>query len=510
MFKYRSQKQLSIFDFHTEFESNLDPNNRWVKMAKMLDWDKLAEVYAKNFSSNMGASSIDARIVIGALIIKHLEKKDDRGTIEAIQENPYMQFFLGLDHFTFKPVFDPSLFVYIRKRLGVEAFDAMNQTIISGALGSKPQSTDSKKNDGADNQDIRSDDASQSSSETAEKPVSNKGKLQLDATVCDAYIKYPTDLNLLNESREKAEELLDKLLKVVVVEKRPRTYRRVARRDYLNIAKKKNKSKKEIRKGIRQQLGYLKRDINHIRNLLNINQYAINVFNKQELMYWETIQELYRQQEQMYRTCTNRIEHRIVSIHQPFIRPMVRGKDGKKVEFGSKINASLVNGFARINQFDYEAFNEGTFLQDQVESYKDFFGFYPELVQTDDIYMSRDNRNYLKERGIRHTGRPLGRKPKKETQTRYQREKSKKEKNERNHIEGKFGQGKAGYDLNKIKARLADTHESWVASIVFVMNILRAMKDIFWQFFKKRFFYNYFQLKQTENLTPLYKMLKIA
>ena len=479
MFKYCSQKQLSIFDFHTEFESKLDPDNRWVKMAKALDWDKLAEVYAKNFSPNMGASSIDARVVIGALIIKHMEKKDDRGTIEAIQENPYMQFFLGLDHFTFKPVFDPSLFVYIRKRLGIEAFDAMNMAIISGALGIEPQNADNKDidnadskdvdnqankdADSADNQDVQSGDTPKSS-ETAEKPVPNKGKLQLDATVCDAYIKYPTDLNLLNESREKAEELLDKLLEFVVVEKRPRTYRRIARRAYLNIAKKKNKSKKEIRKGIRQQLGYLKRDINHIRNLLNINEYAIKVFDKRELMYWETIQELYRQQEQMYRTRTNRIEHRIVSIHQPFIRPMVRGKDGKKVEFGSKINVSLVDGYARINQFDYEAFNEGTFLQDQVEAYKNFYGFYPELVQSDDIYMSHDNRNYLKERGIRHTGRPLGRKPKKEAQTRYQREKSKKEKNERNHIEGKFGQGKAGYDLNKIKARLADTHESWVAS----------------------------------------------
>ncbi|MGI6572726.1 MAG: IS5 family transposase [Fermentimonas sp.] len=509
MFKYRSQKQLSIFDFHTDFESKLDPNNRWVKMAKMLDWDKLAEVYAKNFSPNMGASSIDARIVIGALIIKHLEKKDDRGTIEAIQENPYMQYFLGLDHFTFKPVFDPSLFVHIRKRLGNEAFDAMNQIVISGALGIEHQNADDKDVGDEGDGNVHPDDTSKSS-ESAKKPVPNKGKLQLDATVCDAYIKYPTDLNLLNESREKAEELLDKLLKVLAIKERPRTYRRVARGDYLKLAKKKNKSKKEIRKGIRKQLGYLKRDINYIRNILDNNELAIKVLDKQEQVYWETIQELYRQQEQMYRTRTNSIEHRIVSIHQPFIRPIVRGKDGKRVEFGSKINVSLVNGYTRINQFDFEAFNEGTFLKDQVEAYKAFHGFYPELVQTDDIYMSRDNRNYLKGLGIRHTGRPLGRKPKKETRSRYQREKLKKEKNERNQVEGKFGQGKAGYDLNKIKARLADTHESWVASIVFVMNILRAMEDIFWQFFKERFFCIFSQLKLMGNLSSSYKIIKVA
>lgn len=212
----------------------------------------------------------------------------------------------------------------------------------------------------------------------------------------------------------------------------------------------------------------------------------------------------------MYRTRTHSIENRIVSIHQPFIRPIVRGKDGKKVEFGPKINASLFNGYTRINQFDFNAYNEGPFLINQVEAYKNFLGFYPEVVLTDNIYMSRENREYLKARGIRHTGKPLGRKPKKETQSRYQREKLKKEKNERNQIEGKFGQGKSGYNLNKIMARLAETHESWVASIVFVMNILQAMKDIFWLVFKEDFFYKYIQVKLMKNASSSYRFLKVA
>jgi transposase, IS5 family len=485
MFKYTSQKQLSIFDFHTDFESKLNPQNRWVKMAELLDWDKLASVYAQNFSTKMGAGSIDARIVIGALIIKHIEKRDDRGTIEAIQENPYMQYFLGLDHFIHEPVFDPSLFVYIRKRLGNKSFDAMNQVIISGALKIENQSTDNDiNNDNQLSNDTHEPDSSTISQ--TKKDIPNKGKLQLDATVCDAYIKFPTDLNLLNESREKAEELLDKLVLTFHI-KPPRTYRRVARREYLNIAKKKNKSKQLIRKGIRKQLGYLNRDIKYIDHILSKYELAPQIFTAKEIQYLETIKELYRQQEEMYRTRTNSISHRIVSIHQPFIRPIVRGKDGKKVEFGSKINASLMDGFTRINQFDYEAFNESVWMQDQVEEYKNFLGYYPELVQTDDIYMTRVNRAYLKERGIRHTGSPLGRKPQKEVLKRYQKQKLKKEKNQRNQIEGKFGQGKAGYNLNKIMARLADTHESWVASIIFVMNILKAMKDIFVLFFRKLF-----------------------
>ena len=494
MFKYTSQKQLSIFDFHTDFESKLNADNRWVKMAKILDWDKLAAVYAKSFSTTMGASSIDARIVIGALIIKHLEKKDDRGTIEIIQENPYMQFFLGFDHFTDKIVFDPSLFVTIRKRLGNDAFDTMNQVIISGALGIEIQEGENEFFDESNENDHSSDDVSNSDLQTPtqlKEDLPNKGKLQLDATVCDAYIKYPTDLNLLNESREKAEELIDKLVLLLKI-KPPRTYRRVARADYLNVAKKKRKSRQIIHKAIRKQLGYLNRDIKYIKTMLSENDFSGNLFTAQEKKYWQTIQKLYCQQEEMYRTKTNSIAHRIISIHQPFIRPIVRGKDGKKVEFGSKINVSLIRGFTRINQFSYEAFNESVYLQEQGEDYKKLMGYYPELVQTDDIYMTRANRNYLKEHGIRHTGRPLGRKPKKEKVSRYQKEKQRKEKAERNQIEGKFGQGKAAYNLNKIKARLESTHESWVASIVFVMNILKAMKDIFWPNFKEHIFMLFF------------------
>jgi hypothetical protein len=183
----------------------------------------------------------------------------------------------------------------------------------------------------------------------------------------------------------------------------------------------------------------------------------------------------------MFQEKKHTVDNRIVSIHQPHIRPMVRGKQGKKVEFGAKINLSLQQGYARIDQFNYEAFNEGTCLMEQVENYKKLNGHYPELVQTDEIYMNRENRKFLKDKNIRHTGKPLGRKPKVEL-SRYEKTKLKKERGERNHIEGKFGQGKSKYKLNKIMARLAQTSESWIGAIFFVMNILKLSKEYFWLF----------------------------
>jgi len=135
MIRYKSNNQLKIEMFSTPFEMNLNPNNRWVKLSKSIPWDELASIYYQSMNSRKGAPSIDARIVIGALIIKHMLRLDDRGTIEMISENVYMQYFLGLSAYTDKPVFDPSLFVAIRKRLGLDGFTQMNERIINKALG---------------------------------------------------------------------------------------------------------------------------------------------------------------------------------------------------------------------------------------------------------------------------------------------------------------------------------------------------------------------------------------
>jgi len=111
-----------------------------------------------------------------------------------------------------------------------------------------------------------------------------------------------------------------------------------------------------------------------------------------------------------------------------------------------------------------------------VEAYKKLHGHYPALVQVDKIYATRKNRQWLKENGIRITAPPQGRRPTKTKETYYQKRKTRKEAVERNQIEGKFGQGKNGYKLDEIRARLKETSESWVACIFFVMNLIHYEK----------------------------------
>ena len=156
---------------------------------------------------------------------------------------------------------------------------------------------------------------------------------------------------------------------------------------------------------------------------------------------------------------------------------MVRGKDRADVEFGAKINISEVDGFVRCNHIGWDNYDEGGDVKTQVEDFKRLYGCYPELLLGDRKYLTRENRQYLKNMGIRIVGAPLGRPPKQKL-TGYQKYKTRKEQNMRNHVEGKFGQGKNGYDLDEIRARRSDTSESWISAILFIMNLTKLMKVV--------------------------------
>ena len=296
----------------------------------------------------------------------------------------------------------------------------------------------------------------------------HKGKLIIDATVIEQQIAYPNDLGLLNKCREESERLIDELHKILKWEKKPRTYRQEARKKYLMIAKKKRKSEKEIRRGIKEQLGYLRRNISHINKMLDeLKTRGMKgwVLSYRDLRIFWVIQEVYRQQEEMYKEKKRRIEDRIVNIYQPYVRPMVRGKEGKEVEFGAKASVSLIGRMSFINRLSWDAYNEGIDLKEQVERYKVLMGYYPEVVIADKIYGTRENREYLKERGIRFSGKALGR-PKEEEKSKEEKRKEKKERGIRNRIEGKFGQGKNRYGLGKIRAKTKGTSESWIGNIL--------------------------------------------
>ena len=459
MIRYNSAKQLKIESFETPFELKLPQNNRWVRLSQLIPWDEWIAVYTRSLHATHGAPGIDARVAVGSLFIKHKLNLSDEETLKTIQENVYMQYFLGLSAYHCAPLFSSSLFPTLRKRMGLKEWDALNRMIIRQAGGKQVREVLDE--------------------ESSVKLPANKGKLQIDATVADQYIKYPTDLDLLNQCREWSENIIDELYLKGDWDKKPRTYRRIARKDFLNLAKKKKKQKKVIRAGIRKQLNYLHRNFGYIYKMLDSFPKGIPI-RRQSYRYLLVIKEICRQQKQMYDQKTNSAilrNDRIVSLHQPHVRPIVRGKARNQVEFGSKISLSLTGGYSRIDRLSWDNFNESGDLIGQVEAYKEIQGYWPELVQCDGIYPTRENRKWLKERNIRITAKPLGRKPKEDTQTPYQKRKKKKEAAERNRIEGKFGQAKNGYHLNKVRAKLKETSESWVGAIFWVTNVVQLFRQ---------------------------------
>ena len=119
--------------------------------------------------------------------------------------------------------------------------------------------------------------------------------------------------------------------------------------------------------------------------------------------------EVYRQQQWLLDNKKQSIEERIVSLSQPQIRPIVRGKARKSVEFGAKLSASCFEGYVFLDRISWENFNESGDLKAQIEAFKSYTGYYPESVHADRIYRTRENRAWCKERGIRMSGPPLGR-----------------------------------------------------------------------------------------------------
>lgn len=455
--------QIDFFEYTKEAPFKLDPENRWMKKAKIVPWKKAEEKYMHMFRKH-GRNAKDIRMALGALIIQQTLRTSDEETVEQIIENPYLQYFIGLHEFTNEKPFNPSLMVWFRKRLSVKFMAELNEEMCKAQAHPK----EDKNEDKGDNDN-----------------TPHGGTLILDATCTPADITYPTDTGLLGKAIEKTDLIIDELHKPNKgEEKRPRTYRQISRKVFTGISKQRQPSGKTIRKCIRKQLGYLKRNITIIEQMVE-NGGKLTV--KQDELY-KTIQEIYKQQSEMYKTNRHSVPERIVSISQPHIRPIVRGKASAKVEFGAKVSVSVVNGYTFLDKISFDTFNEGTTLEECVERYKKRFGMLPKIILADTIYRSRGNLRYCKENGIRLSGRPLGRPPKKPIkQGLYE----KADTAERNEIEGRIGHLKNDYGLERIMARLPETSKAVIAVAVFAMNLHKRAKSLLRNFFKRLLFQDF-------------------
>jgi hypothetical protein len=362
----------------------------------------------------------------------------DEGIVQAVSENPYMQAFCGFREFVTEDILDPSTLSKQRERLGLEFFKKLENKTFEVLK---------------------------------ERNIIRAKGMLVDATVFPENIKYPNDVGLLNDVRQWLVKNIKKIGKSAG--KKPRTYCRVARKDYLKFSKKRIKTKKTINKAKKQMLQYVRRNLKQIKELIELVRIKGFEINENIIKRLEVAEEIYRQQLQMYKNKVNRIAERIVSFHRPYVRPIKRGKVGQSVEFGGKGALVHVDGFLFLDYFKHQAFGEETLTELHLTAYEKRFGKLPPYLSADKKYGSRDNRELLETYGVRPSFRPLGRKPK-EKNDRWFKSKQK----ERNRIEGGIGTGKQHYRLDRVQYLRKNGSEIWVRCGLLAMNLKKAASRV--------------------------------
>jgi hypothetical protein len=253
-------------------------------------------------------------------------------------------------------------------------------------------------------------------------------------------------VGLLNDVREWAVGWLMEIGRMTG--EKIRTYKRKARAMYLSFSKKKRKTQKEIDKARKQMLQFVRRNLGQLKDRMQELDYFVQAEVKERL---KIAVKIYEQQRWMYAEKINKIEERIVSFWRPYVRPIKRGKGGRKdVEFGPKVSLSYVDGLTFVNVIDHDNYSEAKreVLEEQIKHYEEMFGEKPPSVTGDNLYGTRENRAMLKEKGIRAAFKPLGRPgPENEKQKQYVRRKSR----ERNRMEGDIGNVKEHYGGDGIR-----------------------------------------------------------
>ena len=448
MYRY-SNGQISLADFKQPVGMNLKESNRWVKKAQTIPWPEIEKRYAALFTNRKGNVAKPLRLALGACIIQAEYGYSDEETALQIQENPYLQYFCGYPGYDDEKLpFDPSLMVYFRKRLTPEILGEINEMIVQDAKERQAKEPEAKEDNDSDN---------------GPGTGGNSGTMIVDATCAPSNIRYPQDVSLLNEARENAEQLLD-VLHDPADGKKPRTYRQCARKDYLKYTRCRKHTSKMTRKAIGKQLGYLRRDLAAIDSKLSLGK-SLTTRQTERL---DTIRTIYEQQKYMYDNRTHSVPDRIVSVSQPFVRPIVRGKAGKPVEFGAKLDISVVDGWTRLEHCSFDAYNESGNLQEMAERFREREGHYPSRILADKIYRNRENLSYCKEHGIRLSGPALGRPKKGEIRDKAQ---DYRDECERVEVERKFSLAKRKCGMGLVTAKRRETAAHVIAMSILVLNL---------------------------------------
>lgn len=434
------------------------------------------------------------RLVFGFLVVQGILDVSDREVCKCVSESPYLQYFLGYESYSASNTVHPTSLVHFKKRLDWETMERLNEVIHKSRLDAVEYGKDSldgsrgkSKEEAKDEHKARIERKSEAGEDLndeacgrveGEEAVSGKernvcgnaGTLILDATCGPVNIRYPQDFSLLNEARLLTEDIIERICEQHGIPK-PRTYLKVLQKAAKDLSKTKKKTEEKIRHVLRIELNAIERNLGHIDDFLGSGSDIELTCAEAEKI--GIIRAVYAQQKYMYQNKTHTVTNRIVSISMPFIRPIQRGKADRPTEFGPKYDIAIdEKGYSWLTHFSFDNRNEGTHLKESVESYKKKHGHYPERVLADQIYRSRENRKYCKEKGIRLSGPRLGRKPRNEETLSELLENEKADMVDRIEVERHFSRQKRCFGIECIVERAAENISHAVGMSVFLDNVV--------------------------------------
>lgn len=306
------------------------------------------------------------------------------------------------------------------------------------------------------------------------KPFIESTNIMLeDATCYESYMRFPTNVKLLWESVDWMYgqlKLTCKYLKIPT----PRTKYLEQKDKYFAYMRMRRKPWKQTTRRTRSLLYLLDKLIREQDKIED--RYRIHMkFPEKYYRKRRVIRKVLAQQQEMFTTRSHSVPDRIVSISKSYIRPIVRGKEVKKVEFGAKVNMIQFDGINFIEHLSFDAFNEGPRLIDSIWYGRSLFGKITH-ISADDIYATNANRKWCSSRNITTNFKRKGRAGKHEDHRQIIAAELRKERATR--MEGSFGTEKQHYSLDSIKARIKKNEILWICFGVHTANAVRIAKRL--------------------------------
>ena len=420
----------------------LDENHELVKIAKAIDWVSLSDNLAKFYCPDNGRPAKPARAKVGLLILKHLYRFSDEELVDLLKRDIYAQYLCDISLKEAKDFINSSTLSKFRKQIGLEGVKLIEQEVLNSLKRAK---------------------------------LLKGRKLVCDTTVVPANIAYPTDISLLEKIRQKAVGYLDKSREFGA--KTYRTYKRTAKKVYIQYQKIRHhtiKSRKKIQKKIlqfsRRNVSQLKEAVKEISQTTgSLLDSAQEKFLKEATGFLATASSIMTQQKDIYKGL--KVKERIVSIHKPHIRPMVRGKYPVEVEFGPKALLNLKNNFLFLEDLQFNNVSDAQLLDTAIKGYKERFNSLPTQLTTDRGFWSPENYTLADDYGIakiaiENKGKSsyLKGKPFRERLRRL-----------RCAIEAKISLAKRKFGLDRIRYTIQNGEEIWVRLSLISMNLKTAV-----------------------------------